>query len=146
MVNDRYYSGLKEIRIVTTTDEVNKLLASGWEYIKSHDINDANQVNTRVHWEMGKFGEVKASSPPSTPASSPPKSGLDLTQDILRLPWEDSEYQGVDKWVPADKIGGAIVDYFQKKGVKTDKGSYKLAVGEFDMYLTTKALTRYKKK
>lgn len=144
-MNDRYYQGLKETKIVTTTDETNKLLLSGWELLRPVEINDPS-ATTRIYYLMGKFGEIKTSSPSSTPPSSPRSSGLDLTKDILGLAWEDSEYEGVDKWIPAEKVGGAIKDYFEKKGVKTNKGSYKLAVGDFDMYLSTKALTRYKKR
>jgi hypothetical protein len=160
MTEPRYYEGIDSLLEFPSVQMADAQLRQSkeWEVVKieklTNDEVDHQGVVKRSEKLVFILGHRRASGNPATPtatAQQPPKqqsskSGVSIN-DILNLPWEDSDYPQVDKWVPADKVPAAIAEHFRKTGERTTKGSYKLSAGNYEVYLSPKGhLQRYLQK
>lgn len=161
-----YYEPYEAFKELYHTNEVNAHIKDGsWVLLKIGEITTSESLaggvstNTRLVYIVGLKKKPVGNPAPTDNQRGPPSAGSPATassathsqqvkapsvSDILNLPWVDSDYAGVDKWVPADKVPAAIAEHFRKTGEKTAKGSFKLAVGNFEVYLSPKGhLQRY---
>ena len=162
MTETGYYEPYEAFKELYRANEVNEHIKDGsWVLLKIGEITASETLaggvstNTRLVYVVGLKKKPVGNQPPT---SSQPSATASATSrqpaqkapgvtDILNLPWTDSDYAGVDKWVPADKVPPAVAELFMRTGEKTSKGSFKLAVGNYEVYLLPKGhLQRYVQK
>jgi hypothetical protein len=166
MTETRYYEIFESVKELSSPSEVNEHLKDGtWELIKIGEVSASESEEDGTLAQVTKLvyvvglkrksaatpqGSIAAPAQPAksaTPPKQPPPAPKVSVEDILGLPWADSDYAQVDAWVPSDKLPAAIAEHFRKTGEKTAKGSYKLSVGNYEVYLSPKGhLQRYLQK
>jgi hypothetical protein len=153
-----YYDGIESLSEFPSTKDADLQLHqnNGWILLKieklTNDETDGQGVVKRSERLVFILGRKRVGSNPTPPPAStasapsqPPSKKKETPKftesDLEALDWMDSDYGG--QWIPKDRVGGAVAEFFKAHGEKGEK-SWKVHAGENTYYLTTSGnLKRY---